>query len=204
MFPGYVNPDELLIDTGVLYGQLDGYGDALLGVGATIGGLKFNPTRSLRNVPFDGKQADIEGNDRFVQNGSPTIAGNMLDMSRKTLGILEPGSTSADSGSMARIQPAGNSVFLEQGAYVRNLLWVRRMKGASLIDVVGFPVSIVEQYEEIGEEKNEIKVATTFSARLPKTATNIEDVPYRRFRVPSIAALVALFPDFWNIAGYDG
>lgn len=203
-FPNYVKPDEILIDAGVLYGQLDGYGSTLLGVGATRGGITFNPNRSLRNVPFDGKQANIEGLDRYVQDGSPTLAGNMLDFSRKSLGILDPGSTSADSGSMARIQPLGNSQFLAEGAYLKNLLWIRRMKDTSLIDVIGFARAIVTQYEEVGEEKNEIISSVTIEARVPEDATNIEDVPYRRFRATTMEALVALFPGFWNIDGYAG
>ena len=204
VFPGYTKPSELLIDVGVLYGRLDGYGSTLLGVGATRGGLTFNPNRALRNVPFDGKQADIEGLDRYVADGAPTLVGNLLDFSRKALGILEPGSTSEDSGSMARIEPLGNSVFLEEGAYIADLLWIRRMKDSTLIDVIGFPRAIVTQYEEKGEEKNEIVAAVTIAARVPADAENIEVAPYRRFRADSIDNLDALFPEFWNIDGYEG
>lgn len=203
-FPNYVKPSELLIDVGVLYGRLNGYGSTLLGVGATRGGLTFNPNRALRNVPFDGKQADIEGLDRYVAEGAPTLTGNLLDFSRKALGILDPGATSADSGSMARIQPLANSVFLTSSASIADLLWIRRMKDSTLIDVIGFPAAIVTQYEETGEEKNEIVANVTIAARVPEDATNIEDVPFRRFRATSITDLDALFPGFWNIAGYAG
>lgn len=202
-FPGYVKPSEILIDVGVLYGRLSGYGSALLGVGATRGGLTFNPGRELRNVPFDGKMADIEGLDRFI-GSSPTLTGNLLDFSRKSLGIFDPGSTSADSGSMARIQPLSNSVFLGADAYIKDLLWIRRMKDSTLIDVIGLARALVSQYEEVGEEKNEVIASVTIAGRVPADATEIEGVPYSRFRATSIDDLDALFPEFWNIAGYTG
>jgi hypothetical protein len=204
MFPAYAKPSELLVDAGVLYCR-DPWGSlALIGAGPTRGGLTFNPNRELRNVPFDGKQADIEGLDRFIASGGATLAGSLLDFSRKSLGYLEPGSSSTDSGSMARVQPLANSVFLTEGAYIKDLLWIRKMKTSSLIDVVGFARAVVTAYEQVGEEKNEVLAQVTFTARIPEDGTDIEDSGFRFFRATSIDDLDALFPAFWNLTGYTG
>lgn len=204
MFPYYAKPSELLVDSGVLYCR-DPYGSlALIGVGPTRGGLTFNPNRELRNPDFDGKQVHLAELDRYIANGSPQLTGTLLDFSRKSLGYLEAGSTSADSGSAARITPLANSVFLQEGAYIKDLLWIRKMKTASLIDVVGFPAAVVTSYQAVGEAKNEVVASVTFEARIPADAEDIEDSGFRFFRAPSIDALDDLFPGFWDLAGYTG
>jgi hypothetical protein len=203
-FPGYAKPTELLIDVGVLYARDPWGSSALIGVGPTRGGLTFKPNRVLRNVPFDGKQDPIEGLDRYNSEGPATLSGGLIDFSRKALGYLEAGSTSADSGSMARIEPLGNSVFLGAAAYLKDVLWVQRMKDSTLINVVGFPRAIVSSYEMVGEEKNEIIANVTIEARVPEDATSIDEAAYRFFRATSITDLDALFPTFWNIDGYTG
>lgn len=204
MFPYYAKPSELLVDAGVLYLRDPNGSLALVGAGPTRGGLTFNPNRALRNVPFDGKQADIEGLDRPIADGSATLVGSILDFSRKSLGYLEPGSTSADSGSMARITPLANSVFVQGAGYLKDVLWIRKMKTSSLIDVIGMPRAIVTQYDQVGEEKGEVLANITIAARIPEDAADIEDSGYRFFRATSIDDLDALFPGFWNMTGYEG
>lgn len=200
-FPGYTKPTEAMIDAGVLYLR-DPSTSTLLGLGASRGGLTFNPNREMRNVEFDGKTGMIDGLDRVLRY-NPQITGGLIDFSRKSLGYYEPGSTSGDSGSSARISPIDATVFLEAGAYLKDLLWISRNQD-NRIKVVGFPRALVIEYEAVGEQDNETIANVTIEARIPRTATDINVAPYRWFIANSLADLSALFPAFWNVAGYTG
>jgi hypothetical protein len=200
-FPGYTKPTEAMIDAGVLYLR-DPATSNLIGLGASRGGLTFNPNREMRNVEFDGKTGMIDGLDRVLRY-NPQITGGLIDFSRKSLGYYEPGSTSGDSGSSARVSPIDATVFLEAGAYLKDLLWISRNQD-NRIKVVGFPRALVTEYEVVGEQDNETIANVTIEARIPRDATNINVAPYRWFIANSVTDLSALFPSFWDMAGYTG
>jgi hypothetical protein len=200
-FPGYTKPTEAMIDAGVLYLR-DPATSNLIGLGASRGGLTFNPNREMRNVEFDGKTGMIDGLDRVLRY-NPQITGGLIDFSRKSLGYYEPGSTSGDSGSSARVSPIDATVFLEAGAYLKDLLWISRNQD-NRIKVVGFPRALVTEYEVVGEQDNETIANVTIEARIPRDATNINVAPYRWFIANSVTDLNALFPSFWDMAGYTG
>lgn len=200
-FPGYTKPTDAMIDVGVLYLRNPDASN-LIGMGPSRGGLTFNPNREMRNVEFDGKTSMIEGLDRVLRT-NPQLSGGLIDFSRKSLGYYEPGLSSGDSGSAARIAPINATVFLEEGAYLKDLLWISRAQD-NRIKVVGFPRALVTEYEVVGEQDNESIANVTIEARVPQDATDINVTPYRWFLANSITELDALFPSFWDIAGYVG
>lgn len=200
-FPGYTKPTEAMVDAGVLYLR-DPNTTNLIGMGPSRGGLTFNPNREMRNVEFDGKTSMVDGLDRVLRY-NPQLTGGLIDFSRKSLGYYEPGSTSADSGSSARITPIEATAFLEAGAYLKDVLWISRNQD-NRIKVIGFPRALVTEYEVVGEQDNETIANVTIEARIPRDATNINEAPYRWFIANSITDLNALFPSFWNVAGYTG
>ena len=200
-FPGYTKPTEAMIDAGVLYVRSPN-SSTLLGIGPSRGGLTFNPGREMRNVEFDGKTTEIEGLDRVLRYNS-SLTGGLIDFSRKSLGYYEPGSTSADSGSVARINPIAATVFLEAGAYLKDVLWISRNQD-NRIKVVGFARALVTEYEVVGEQDNETIANVTIMAKLPRDVTDINHAPYRWFIANGVDDLVALFPSFWNLPGYVG
>lgn len=200
-FPGYVKPSAVMVDAGVLY-RRDPDGANLIGVGPSRGGLSFNPNKEMRNIEFDGKRAAIQGLDRNT-SFNPQITGTLIDLSQSNFGMYEPGSTSGTSGSASRITPLQADEFLAVGAYIDDLLYVGRLQDNRII-VVGFPCALVSQYDISGEDKNEAGVQITIEARVPQAATNISEAPYRIFYANSIAELDAIFPAFWNMAGYIG
>jgi hypothetical protein len=200
-FPNYTKPSEAMIDVGVLYLRSPD-SSTMIGMGPSRGGLTFNPNKEMRNIEFDGKTSMIEGLDRVLRS-NPQLSGGLIDFSRKSLGYYEPGSSSADSGSAARISPINATVFLEANAYLKDVLWVSRSQD-NRIKVVGFPRAIVTEYEIVGEQDNETIANVTIEARVPEDATNINVTPYRHFIANSIAELDAIFPTFWDIDGYVG
>lgn len=200
-FPGYVKPTEAMIDAGVLYLR-DPDSSNLIGMGPSRGGLTFNPGKEMRNVEFDGKTTDIELLDRVLRYNS-TLTGGLIDFSRKSLGYYEAGSSSADSGSSSRISPIDATVFLETGAYLKDVLWISRNQD-NRIKVIGFPRALVTEYEVVGEQDSETIANVTIMAKLPADATSINNAPYRWFIANSVSDLDALFPAFWDIAGYVG
>lgn len=200
-FPGYTKPTEAMIDVGVLYLRSPDT-STLIGMGPSRGGLTFNPNREMRNIEFDGKTSMIEGLDRVLRT-NPQLTGGLIDFSRKSLGYYEPGLSSADSGSAARISPINATVFLGPDAYLKDVLWISRAQD-NRIKVVGFPRALVTEYEVVGEQDNETIANLTIEARVPEDATDINVAPYRWFVANSIAELDALFPAFWGITGYTG
>lgn len=200
-FPGYTKPTEAMIDAGVLYLRSPDT-STLIGMGPSRGGLTFNPGKEMRNVEFDGKTTEIEGLDRVLRYNS-TLSGGLIDFSRKSLGYYEPGSTSADSGSVTRIEPIASTVFLTAGAYLKDVLWISRNQD-NRIKVVGFARALVNEYEVVGEQDNETIANVTIMAKLPSSVTDINQCPYRYFIANSVSELDALFPSFWNLPGYTG
>jgi hypothetical protein len=196
-----VKPTDVMVDAGVLY-RRNPDGSNLIGVGPSRGGLQFNPNRENRNVEFDGKTSMIAGLDRTTAT-NPQITGTLIDLSAANFGMYEPGMTSAQSGSVLRIKPLQATEFLAEGAYIYDLLWIGRGQQNN-IKVVGFPCALVTQYDISAEDKNEAGAQVTIEARIPEGAMNINEVPYRIFEAPDLSALDALFPAFWDIAGYVG
>ena len=201
-FPGYVKPTEAMIDAGVLYLRDPNDLLTLVGMGPSRGGLTFNPNKEMRNVEFDGKTSMIDGLDRVLRTNAQ-LSGGLIDFSRKSLGYYEADATSGDSGSVGRISPIDASVFLSAGAYLRDVLWISRNQDNS-ITAVGMPRALVVEYEVVGEQDNETIANVTIEARIPRDATNINVTPYRWFKAPGLTELEAVFPTFWDIAGYTG
>lgn len=200
-FPGYTKPTEAMIDAGVLYLRSPET-STLIGMGPSRGGLTFNNNREIRNVEFDGKTSMLEGVDRVLRY-NPQLTGGLIDFSKKSLAYYEPGVTEGTSGSSTRLSPTDATVFLGTGAYLKDLLWISRNQD-NRIKVVGFPRALVTEYEVVGEQDNETIANVTIEARIPASATDINVAPYRWFIANSIEDLSALFPSFWNIAGYTG
>ena len=201
MFPGYVKPTDVMVDAGVLY-KRDPDGSSLIGIGPSRGGLTFNPNGTIRNIEFDGKTTPIAGLDRFTERNAE-ITGTFIDLSAANFGMYEPGSTSAESGSVLRISPLKSTEFLTAGDYIYDVLWIGRAQD-NRIKVVGFPCGLITKYQISAEDKNEAGAELTIEARVPEDATDINICPYRIFTCDDISDLDELFPGFWDIDGYLG
>lgn len=117
-WPGYKKPRTQLVNAGVVY-----VGETAVGMGATEGGLTFDPGREMRNVPFDGKTTDVAGLDRVITYNS-RITGRWKDISAEFIQMLEPGSASDGSSGTNTITPIIAHKFLTQGDYLKNVTFV--------------------------------------------------------------------------------
>ena len=170
-FPGYVKPSDLMIDAGVLYVSA-----TPAGMGATRGGIKFDPGATMRNVPFDGKTTDIAGLDRITDYNAK-ITGKMIDLSGPSLQQLHPGSTSSDSGSEHIITPIDATVMLSAGDYLTDVTWIGRAQSGGTIEV-NFPFAIVEKYSIAGTDKAEGEIDVSIKAVLGASETNLNACPF--------------------------
>lgn len=89
-------PNDILLDTGVLYYDPVTPG-TMVKFGGTRGGLTFNRNRDVRAIPFDGASGETAGLHRYI-DGVPTIEGTVIVIDDTKAAILEPGSTTSDSG----------------------------------------------------------------------------------------------------------
>lgn len=117
-WPGYKKPASPLVNAGVVY-----VGETAVGMGATEGGLTFDPGKEIRNVPFDGKTTDVAKLDRVIVYNS-RITGRFKDISETFIGYLEPGSASDGSAGKNTITPKTAHSFFQSGDYLRNVTFV--------------------------------------------------------------------------------
>jgi hypothetical protein len=99
-------PSDILYNPGLVY---IGSGK----FGATSGPPKFTASRTVENIPFDGKYADVKGLDR-VMHGNASIAFTMIELGNAPTGnqlpVFEPGVTNATTsapGAPGTITPVG-------------------------------------------------------------------------------------------------
>lgn len=171
-------PDDVLIDTGVLYvGNSNGIG--ITPIGVTRGGLTFSPEKEMRNIEFDGKRGDIEQLDRITRHGG-RISGTFIQLGATQIPRFEAGVTTDSSapfatGTPANVttqhQPKAASTLLAAGDYITNLRLVYARRNGDYVQV-RFPKALCETYEWVGEDNSEAEIAAEFVARLPLTVAD--------------------------------
>lgn len=164
-------PNDIILDTGVL-----SVGGVPMGV--TIGGCKFDPGMTWRNVEFDGKRAAIQGLDRIV-SWAPTITGKILQFATSSLtNNIMMGSTLTTGGTpvSSSIVDYSGSVLLPLSEYMSNvqLKWQRGVSG--FVSVV-FPSAMCVKWDVNGTDKAEGQVSFTFEARQIATGSLGTDQP---------------------------
>lgn len=150
-------PDEVLIGTGVLY-----KGNTVFGV--TRGGIRFDPGKTMRNVPYDGQRAPRQGLDR-VESYAPRIFGTFIQFTAAKFADFEPGSTNASDV----ITPQTAGELLADADYFdedtgTELRWLVELTDGTYWDVI-FPVALIERYEVTGKNEEETEIACEFAAR---------------------------------------
>ena len=170
-FPGYVAPTLALIDAGVMH-----VGPTPAGMGATRGGLRFDPGRELRHIDFDGKRSDIAGLHR-VTSYDPKLSGNMIEFSQAAVGRYEPGHASAESGSDMVFTPIAADQFLVAGDYLRHVTWTGRLQDNKAARVK-FDWALVRKYTMTTTDKGEVAVEIEIVGVLAPGETNLSKCPY--------------------------
>jgi len=157
-------PSDVIVDSGVLY------------IGATpfsahTGGLKFDPTRTQRQVVFDGQRTPIALLDRTVEMNA-VLTGTILELSPANFMVVEPGAhTSSQPGSppgASQMQPKAGSLMYAAGDYLTNVRAIWQRGDYSYVQI-RFPKAICTKWDLTSVDKEEGKIAVTIEARLDMT-----------------------------------
>lgn len=166
-FPGYAAPQAFVVDAGVLM-----VGSNV--IGATRGGLKFDPGITYRHVEFDGKTSDIEQLHRITEYNS-TISGKMKDLTDAAISRYFPGATS-DGSSNNLFTMKSARAFLGSGDYLSNVKLVASQSDGETI-VVTFAKALVEKVSFTTQDKDEADVEISIRAVLASSAA-LEAPPF--------------------------
>lgn len=169
-------PNDVLLDSGTLY-----VGSTV--VGASRGGLSFDPQKEQRNVEFDGKKSPILGLDRITKM-APIISGTMIEFGQADITVYDTGATSSFASATAvtgSITPKKGGTLFVAGDYITSLglVFERALAGAGFIRV-RFPKAKCNKYALKGTDGEEAEVDVEFAAVLDMSASGatIADAPY--------------------------
>lgn len=169
-------PKDVLLDSGVLYA-------ASTPIGASRGGLSFDPQKVIRNIEFDGKRTEILGLDRIIEM-KPVISGTMIEFGQADIAFYDTGATSSFATATAVtgvITPKKAGILFAPGDYVTNLALVypRAEQGMGYIRI-RFPKAKCNKYQLKGQDKTEAEVQVEFAAVLDLSVSGatIADAAY--------------------------
>jgi len=174
---GYTSalPTDVLMDSGVLY-----VGATV--IGATLGGLKFDPGTEYRNVEFDGKRSPVRGLDR-KSAVMPKLTGTLIQLSTTNVAQIEPGATTVATGAWTgstSYQGKASGTLLASGDYLTDVraIWLR---GSGAFVQVRFPAALLVKYDMTSQDAAEIAIAFEIEARLDMAASGVTigSMPYR-------------------------
>ncbi len=159
-------PTDTVIESGVLFRGATPWG-------VTMGGLKFDPGKTIVNLDYDGKKSDVQTLDRIIK-WAPKVTCTLQEFGGASSGNqaiqFEPAATLAthDKGATTRYQPRVAGALFAAGEYITDLriLFERAAGGYVAIYI---PIGFVAKYDLQGENAKEAKIAAEFHARLSLT-----------------------------------
>ena len=165
--------NDVLFDTAVLYIDIAGVSTPL---GASRGGLTFNPNREMRTIEYDGMTSPGVGTQRIVGT-APTITGSFIEIGETQLAeVLETGHTTQFQASTKRFLPKAARLIFADGDYVSYAKLTYQRANGGTYSVV-FPRALCTQYEHTGEDKNESLVNITLVG-VRTLVQGDDDIPY--------------------------
>jgi len=166
-------PDALILDAGELYFNIDvsaleatDLASALTAgtaVGGTRGGSTFNPGRTLRDIPADGKLGPTKGLIRR-QNVAPVLTVNMLEMTPDNLIKAIAGAAGADTGATTDDYQKITGGPIESGDYITNVALLATYSGTTNPVIILVENAIVMEAPEIGTvDEDEVVMSVAFA-----------------------------------------
>lgn len=176
-------PDDVVIDSGVLYAGATVFG-------AFAGGLKFDPGVTYRNIDFDGKRSAVKELDRVTMR-MPKISGTVIQLSTTNVGQIEPGAATQATGAWTgstSYAPRDAGTLLASGDYLTNIraIWLR---GDGSYVQVRFPAALCTKYDITSQDGAEIAIAIELEARLDTSVSGFTSVGDAPFRIEYIASV---------------
>jgi hypothetical protein len=170
-------PDEVLLGPGYLF-----VGNTHLAI--SRGGLSFEPQVEMRNIPYDGKHADVAELDWITFSGA-VISGTFLTRFIRST-TFEAGSVSSDPGGNIEtlITPQAAGELLGSGEYLTNV----RLYFPDTGWQIRFPKAICPSYSIQTEDRGEGLLTATFAARLPLSTAAGSSPGTRPYVIEQLAA----------------
>ena len=139
-------------------------------LGVSRGGLQFDPGHTLRNLPYDGKMANIVGLDR-VTFRNPTISGTLLEMPSAFVMMLDP-------GGVTPVTMTDSGVFLTAAThYIENCAVAFERSDGSVFGY-NFEDAIVASYKVISKDsEGETECSIVIEARMEHGTTPDDGTP---------------------------
>lgn len=160
-------PASLVLDSAILvyFAAADTTYATPIKFGGTRGGVTFNKNMEIRSVPFDGASGQNEGLHRYT-DGSPTLTATAIVLDDERLLMLEPGSTSADTGVNPNVQRTitplpYRSMFPSTAYKAWGAIGKRGNEGQFIII---FPKALATFDSIGGEDNNEWEIPITITA----------------------------------------
>ena len=181
---GYTSslPDDILIDSGVLYINTTVFG-------AFQGGLKFDPGVTYRNADFDGKRSPVKALDRVTMR-MPKISGTCIQLATANVAQVEPGAATSATGAWTgstSYAPKSAGQLLAAGDYLSEVRLIYQRGGAtssagSYVQV-RFPSGLCTKYDMTGQDGAEVAIALEIEARLDPTVSGFSNIGSAPFRI---------------------
>jgi hypothetical protein len=154
-------PSDVLLDSGVL-----NIGAALFS--ATMGGLKYDPGMTRRNIEFDGKRSDVALLDRNVMF-KPKMTGTIIQVPNTTMLQVEgggvTGTVTGGPTSATQVVAKQGGVMYAAGDYLTNARMIFERADGTYWQV-RFPKALVTKWDLAGVDKEEGKWNIEIEARL--------------------------------------
>lgn len=188
-------PDRLVLDAGELYFNIsiaDLEATALAtalasgtAVGATRGGSTFNPGRSLRDIPADGKLGPTKNLIRR-QNVAPVLTVNMLELTPENLIKAIAGASGADTGATTDDYQKITGGPIEAADYITNVALLATYAGTTNPVIIVVENAIVMEAPEIGTvDEDEVVLAVPFAGTFDPANPTVE--PWAIYHPTTIA-----------------
>lgn len=158
-------PQDILPDSGFLGTGPNG---ALVPLGATIGGVDFDPAKKIDNAKFDGQRSGIYLLDRIVEHGGK-ITTKLLQFGATNILVPEPGMISAGSGVgivSATYTPKPGSGFFQAGDYLSDLRLIFERTAVNTWFQVHFLKALCVKYKLVSKDKDLSTFDVEFEPRL--------------------------------------
>lgn len=170
-------PTDTLLDTGIMYAGASIFA-------ASVGGIKFTPGRSTREVMFDGKRSRVKGLDR-TSKFEPKITGTIVEMGPALVVELEPGAVAVGlsggpAGFTTGYRPKQAGVLYVAGDYLAAFRVIWQRGNGTYVQCRFFDGAVVDKWDVSGTDNEEAKISVEVCAVLDMTVSgrNTADAPY--------------------------
>lgn len=184
-FPGWsaTLPTDILPNSGAIY--LGANGSGLL-LGRTVGGITFDPGRSVEPIKFDGLRAPVRGL-HWITDYKAMIKTKLIQFSSTTFTDLEPGwaSASGSAGVSTYYTLQQASTLFAPGSYLTDVRAIWKRSDGSYFQI-RMHYALVEKYTLAAKDKNIAEIDAEFHGVVDPTQTNpatgttytTDDAPY--------------------------